>query len=44
MEQLNQINQGDALEVLKTFPDGFVDCCVTSRRIGDCGTMGQKDN
>lgn len=22
--------QGDCLEVLKTLPDGFVDCCVTS--------------
>jgi DNA modification methylase len=28
--ELDKIYQGDATETLKTFPDGFVDCCVTS--------------
>ena len=28
--QMNQILQGDSLEVLKTIPDSVVDCCVTS--------------
>ena len=28
--ELNKIYQGDALEVLKTFPDNSIDCCVTS--------------
>jgi DNA modification methylase len=27
---INSIYQGDALEMLKTFPDEVVDCCVTS--------------
>ena len=26
----NKIFQGDSLEVLRTLPDGIVDCCVTS--------------
>jgi len=26
----NQILQGDCLEVLKTLPDGSIDCCITS--------------
>ena len=30
MIDLNKIYQGDCLEVLKTFPDGCVNCCVTS--------------
>jgi len=30
MIDLNKIYQGDSLKVLKTFPDSFVDCCVTS--------------
>lgn len=30
MVELNKIYQGDALAVLKTFPDSFVDCVVTS--------------
>lgn len=28
--QIDTIYLGDALEVLKTFPDGCIDCCVTS--------------
>jgi DNA modification methylase len=28
--ELNKIYLGDALEVLKTFPDEFINCCVTS--------------
>ena len=28
--ELNQIYQGDALEVLKTFPSESIDCCITS--------------
>jgi len=28
--EINKISQGDALEVLKTFPDEFIDCVVTS--------------
>lgn len=28
--QVTGILQGDCMEVLKTLPDGFVDCCVTS--------------
>ena len=28
--ELNQIINGDCLEVLKTLPDGFVDVCITS--------------
>src|SRR3990167_348639 len=30
MMEVNKIIQGDALEVLKTFPDAFVDCVITS--------------
>src|SRR3990172_7043143 len=30
MMEVNSIIQGDALEVLKTFPDAFVDCVITS--------------
>lgn len=28
--ELNKIYQGNSLEVLKTFPDSSIDCCVTS--------------
>ena len=28
--ELNKIYQGDSLEVLKTFPDNSINCCVTS--------------
>jgi len=30
MPELNKIYIGDALEVLKTFPDEWVNCVVTS--------------
>lgn len=30
MIELNQIIQGDVLEVLQTLPDNYVNCCVTS--------------
>ena len=30
MIELNKIYQGDSLEVLKTFPDKSVNCCITS--------------
>ncbi len=30
IQMLNKIIHGDALEVLKTMPDNFIDCCVTS--------------
>lgn len=26
----NKVLQGDCLEVLKTLPDGIVNCCITS--------------
>lgn len=45
-ELLNKIHQGDALEVLTTFPDNCVDCCVTSppyyalRDYGHAGQIG----
>ena len=44
MVDLNKIYQGDALEVLKTFPDNFIDCCVTSPPyfgLRDYGIAGQ---
>jgi len=28
--EVNQIICGDCLEVMRTWPDGFIDCCVTS--------------
>ena len=40
----NKIIQGDALEVLKTFPDEFIDCCITSPPywgLRDYGVEGQ---
>ena len=40
----NQIIQGDTLEVLKTWPDEFVDCCITSPPywgLRDYGCEGQ---
>ncbi|MFA5322062.1 MAG: site-specific DNA-methyltransferase [Smithella sp.] len=43
-QQLNQIYQGDCLEVLKTFPDNCIDCCVTSPPywgLRDYGVKGQ---
>ena len=27
---INKIYEGDVLQVLKTFPDESIDCCVTS--------------
>lgn len=42
--ELNQIIYGDALEVLKTFPDECVDCCITSPpyfNLRDYGVEGQ---
>jgi DNA modification methylase len=30
MIEVNRIYEGDCLEVLKTFPDGCVNCCITS--------------
>ncbi len=30
MMELNKIYRGDSLEVLKTFPDESIDCCITS--------------
>jgi DNA modification methylase len=44
MIELNKIYQGDALEVLRTFPDEFVNCCVTSPPyygLRDYGINGQ---
>lgn len=41
---LNQILSGSALEVLKTMPDSFVDCCITSPPywgLRDYGVSGQ---
>lgn len=46
MTELNKIYQGDCLEVLKTFQDGSVNCCVTSppyyglRDYGEDGQIG----
>ena len=42
--KVNQIIQGDSLEVLKTLPDEFVDCVVTSPPywgLRDYGVVGQ---
>ena len=42
--QLRKIHQGDALEVLKTFPTDSVDCIVTSSpyfNLRDYGCSGQ---
>ncbi len=42
--KLNKIIQGDCLEVLKTFPDEFVDCIITSPPywgLRDYGVYGQ---
>ncbi len=42
--ELNKIYTGDALEVLKTFPDSSIDCCVTSPpyyALRDYGVPGQ---
>jgi len=45
----NNIFQGDSLEILKTFPDASVDCCVTSppyyglRDYGKAGQIGLED-
>lgn len=30
MMEINKIYQGNSLEVLKTFPDASIDCCITS--------------
>ncbi len=30
MVEVNRVYQGDVIEVLKIFPDEFVDCVVTS--------------
>jgi len=41
---IDTIIQGDALEILKTFPDEFVDCCITSPPywgLRDYGVNGQ---
>jgi DNA modification methylase len=46
---INSIYQGDALEMLKTFPDEVVNCCVTSppyyglRDYGISGQIGQEE-
>jgi len=40
----NKIYQGDCLEIMKTWPDGFVNCCVTSPPywgLRDYGVDGQ---
>lgn len=42
--EINRIYQGDALEVLKTFPSESVDCCITSPPyygLRDYGVEGQ---
>lgn len=44
MIELNKIFQGDSLEVLKTLPDNYIDCCVTSPPyygLRDYGVNGQ---
>jgi len=44
MVEVNKIYQGDTLEVLKTFPDECVQCCVTSPPywgLRDYGNEGQ---
>lgn len=41
---INRVHQGDVLEVLRTWPDAFVDCCVTSPPywgLRDYGVAGQ---
>lgn len=42
--EINTINNGDCLEVLKTLPEGSIDCCVTSPpyyALRDYGVDGQ---
>lgn len=42
--ELNKIYLGDSLEILKTFPDNAIDCCVTSPpyyNLRDYGMVGQ---
>lgn len=42
--EYNKIINGNSLEVLKTLPDNFVDCCVTSPpyyALRDYGVDGQ---
>lgn len=44
MLELNKIYCGDCLEVMRTWPDAFVDCCVTSPpywNLRDYGIEGQ---
>lgn len=44
MSELNRIYNGDSLEVLKTFPDNSIDCCITSPpyyALRDYGVQGQ---
>lgn len=44
MIEINKTYQGDALAVLKTFPDNCIDCCVTSPPyfgLRDYGVIGQ---
>lgn len=44
MIKVNQIICGDALTIMKTWPDGFIDCCVTSPPywgLRDYGVKGQ---
>ena len=48
--ELNKIYQGDALEVLKTFPDNSINCCCTSPPYWSCrdyhaeGQMGMEES
>jgi DNA modification methylase len=44
MIEVNKIITGDTLEVLKTWPDNFIDCCITSPPywgLRDYGAVGQ---
>lgn len=50
MIELNKIYQGDCLETLISWPDNFIDCCVTSppywglRDYGHEGQIGLEDS
>jgi len=42
-DKINKIIQGDCLEVLKTFPDEYIDCIVTSPPYWACRDYGEQN-
>lgn len=41
--ELNKIYNGDSIEILKTFPDNSIDCCVTSPPYYNLRDYGEKN-